>query len=338
MLSNLSIRSKAILAIAGCFLAGTLTWYLTSAKHHHMVKRNITQSMNELEPGESLVTIDETKITVGDLEWEFNMVIERNLNSSDLIQPENFSDSKPDLNGLRQELFANLVERKVLYTFMKTTPIYARNHRKWEKQCNQEFDESKVSLRGVVQSEEDERKLRERACELRSIAEYVQIDTEKNEVTDTMIQRYYKNNPDLFTYPQRVTIRQIVLADEKTAKKVRAQARSYNFAKLAKEHSITPEGAEKGGLIGPFSKNELPAVFNAAFQLRVGQISGIQKSAYGFHIMSLIKKESKGLRKLAEVRGEITAKLKKRRMSKYYGKLLESALAAVKVKSPLQIW
>ena len=240
MLANLSMRNKAILLVVGCFFVGTLVWYLTSAKHHHLVKRNIKQSINELEPGESLVTIDETKITVGDLDWEFNMVVERNLNSADLIQPENFSDNKPSLDGLRQELFANLVERKVLYTFMKSTPIYARHHRKWERQCSEDFDNSKVSLRGVVQSKEDERKLRERSCELRAIAEYVKVDTEKYEVSDSAVQEHYRNNPDLYTYPQRATIRQIVLADEKTAKKVRSLARASNFAKLAEEHSITP--------------------------------------------------------------------------------------------------
>ncbi len=338
MLANLNLKSKAILSIVGCFVVGVIFWYLTSSKHHHMVKRSISQSISDLKPDESLVTIDNSTITVADLDWEFNMVVQRNLQSDALIEPEDFSDNKKDLNKLKQELFANLVERKVLYTYIQTTPAYARLGKKWERQCMEDFENSKEGLLGVVQSQEDERKLRERSCELKAIAEYMDNDSNREEVSDTTIVDFYKNNPEKFTFPQRATIRQIVLADEKTAKKVRSLARKSNFADLAKKYSITPEGVENGGILGPFAKNELPAVFNVAFQMRQGQISALQKSAYGFHIIYLVKKESKGLRKLTQVREDIVARLEKRNMSRYYGNLLESALAAVKVKSPLQIW
>ncbi len=338
MLSHFNFRLKAVLSIAGCFLAGVVVWYLTSAKHHHLVKRSITQNLSELNPEESLVTIDDSVITVGDLDWEYAMVVERNLQSNDLIEQEDFSEDKKDLSHLKQELFANLVERKVLYTYIQTTPIFSRYGKKWTQQCEEDFEKSRETLQGVVQSKEDERKLRERSCELKIVAEYMSKDPNKSEVTEASIVDFYKNNPEKFTFPKRITIRQIVLADEKTGKKVRSLVRKSNFADLAKKYSITPEGLESGGMLGPFAKNEMPAVFNVAFQMRVGQISGLQKSAYGFHILYLIKKESKGLKKMAQVRDSITLKLEKRNMSRYYGTLLESALAAVKVKSPLQIW
>jgi len=338
MLSNLDLKAKIVLTVGGFFTAGVLVWYLTSAKHHHIVKRSIMQSMQDLKPEESLVTIDQAVITVGDLDWEFNMVVERNLQSDDLIVPDDFSNDKKNLNELKQELFANLVERKVLYTYIQSTPLYSRFGKKWHRTCIEDFENSRTERVGVVQSQEDERKLQERSCELKTIAEYMEKDVNKREVSDDSVEDYYKNNPELFTFPTRATIRQIVLADEKTAKKVRSLTSKANFAELAKKYSITPEGAENGGIVGPFAKNELPAVFNAAFRMRQGQISGIQKSAYGFHIFYMIKKQSKGLQKLSKVRKEIASRLEKHNMSSYYGTLLESALAAVKVKSPLQIW
>ena len=58
-----------------------------------------------------------------------------------------------------------------------------------------------------------------------------------------------------------------------------------DFKELAKKHSDGPS-ADKGGLLGTFSKGELnPAFEEVAFELGEGEHSGVVKSKYGFHII-----------------------------------------------------
>ena len=103
------------------------------------------------------------------------------------------------------------------------------------------------------------------------------------------VERYYTENLKKFEQPERVKIRQIVLPSEREAKRVRGKIKSNNFEELARKYSITPE-SEKGGLLGPFSKGQMPRVFDVAFSMRLGEVRGILKSTYGFHIIKIEEK------------------------------------------------
>ena len=57
-----------------------------------------------------------------------------------------------------------------------------------------------------------------------------------------------------------------------------------DFAKVAKEHSLSPD-REQGGDLGFFAKGEMPPEFDAiVFKLAPGRISDLVQSDYGFHI------------------------------------------------------
>jgi hypothetical protein len=76
----------------------------------------------------------------------------------------------------------------------------------------------------------------------------------------------------------------------KRAEEVLIAARSgASFAHLAEQYSDDPATAEIGGSLGWVRKGQLaPALEEAAFQLKVGEISGIVQSAFGFHILRLV--------------------------------------------------
>lgn len=84
----------------------------------------------------------------------------------------------------------------------------------------------------------------------------------------------------------------ILMKDKAKAEKVLKQINDGgDFATLAKENSEDPGSAEKGGDVGTFGKGKMVDEFyQAALKLEVGQVSGLVKSDYGYHIIKLTGK------------------------------------------------
>ncbi len=69
----------------------------------------------------------------------------------------------------------------------------------------------------------------------------------------------------------------------------KAQAEGADFAALAKQYSDGPTGP-KGGDLGSFKKGAMdPAFEAAAFKLKVGEVSGVVETPFGFHIIKRTK-------------------------------------------------
>lgn len=130
-------------------------------------------------------------------------------------------------------------------------------------------------------------------------------------VPPSEVRRYYQANSQEFERPERVRVRQIVVATEEEARKIEALLQGgTDFATLAREKSTAPE-AEHGGDLGYFAMGEMPAEFNVVFGLPKGGISGIVKSPYGFHVFKLEEKRSAGKMGLDEVSKGIAEKLQR---------------------------
>jgi len=107
------------------------------------------------------------------------------------------------------------------------------------------------------------------------------------QIPDADVQNYYKQHPKDFVRPDEVRARQIVVANEETAKSIRLQlTQGADFASLAKTHSLSPD-KEQGGDLGFFTKGDMPVEFDIVFSLEVGKISPIVKTAYGYHLFKV---------------------------------------------------
>ena len=82
---------------------------------------------------------------------------------------------------------------------------------------------------------------------------------------------------------------EVNLARKRAEDVLRAARSGTSFAHLAEQYSEDPATAELGGSLGWVRRGQLaPALDEAAFQLKVGEISGIVQSAFGFHILRLV--------------------------------------------------
>ena len=133
----------------------------------------------------------------------------------------------------------------------------------------------------------------------------------KAEITDAQLRKYYDDNIDRYKTPEQIRASHILIkadidstqmnnpkkvaAAEKKAKALADQVyqRALNgedFAKLAEEYSKDPGSAKRGGDLGYFSRGRMVKPFeDAAFSMKVDEISQPIKSEFGYHIIKFVE-------------------------------------------------
>ena len=137
----------------------------------------------------------------------------------------------------------------------------------------------------------------------------------------------------LFVIPKEATpeeIREIKKKCQKVLDKVR---RGDDFRELALLYS-EDASAKDGGDLGHFKKGDLlPALEKEILRLKVGEVSGIVRTEFGFHIVKLYDHKGGDPLPFEEVKGKVEAE--------YYAqeteKAFKSYLATLKEKSIIEI-
>lgn len=107
-------------------------------------------------------------------------------------------------------------------------------------------------------------------------------------VTQQEIDSYYKQNAEHYRGKSGFLVREIRVSQEDQAQKLyrQALAKPADFAVLAKDHSESPTAVNAG--LMDYEAQRLPQVLEQAITpLKVGSISKVVKSNYGFHIFKL---------------------------------------------------
>ncbi len=159
-------------------------------------------------------------------------------------------------------------------------------------------------------------------------AEYALVDTsrirDKVKLTQQEVQQYYNQHEDEYRVPEEVKVRHILVrtpppdekgkVDEKAVEQARQKAQSLldklkkgaDFAELAKKNSDDPGSAAQGGSLGWIQRGQTVSEFEqTAFSLPVGQISGLVRTTFGFHIIQVEDKQQAHLKPLQEVQADI---------------------------------
>ncbi|KMY46418.1 foldase [Bacillus sp. FJAT-27916] len=108
------------------------------------------------------------------------------------------------------------------------------------------------------------------------------------EITDDEVKAYYEENKDDYDTAESIEVSHILVEDKETAQKVLDKLESgEDFADLAEEYSTDESTAKNGGELGFIKSGEMVEEFEkAAFALKVGEISDIVKTDYGYHIIT----------------------------------------------------
>jgi len=140
----------------------------------------------------------------------------------------------------------------------------------------------------------------------------MEMTKSKVSISKEEIEEYYKTHEEEFKRGESVRVYQILVPSESEALEILSLLKKSppnQFEKIAKERSISPEGS-KGGDMGYFQRGELPLeIEDVVFSLKVGELSPVVKSSFGYHIFKVVEKKGARLLPLKEVEKSIAENL-----------------------------
>ncbi|HNS21852.1 MAG TPA: peptidylprolyl isomerase [Sedimentisphaerales bacterium] len=161
------------------------------------------------------------------------------------------------------------------------------------------------------------------------------------QVTDEEAKAFYDGNPEEFAVPEQVRASHILISTESTdpsadANQVKAQAREKaekllaqvkegaDFATVAKENSSCPS-ATQGGELPPFGRGDMVKPFEeAAFAMKVGEISDLVETQFGYHIIKVAEHSDPNVVAFAAAKDQIVENLQGSKRQKAFTDYIES--------------
>jgi parvulin-like peptidyl-prolyl isomerase len=167
----------------------------------------------------------------------------------------------------------------------------------------------------------------------RLLVEKVVADEIENKITvaDDEAKAWLQQHPDIAAEPEKIHLQQILVSTEEEAKLIKSRLdRGEDFAGLAKEKSISPEGKD-GGDLGTYTRDDVPTGMDVAFNLKPGVPSDVVQSEYGFHIFRVT--EHSGARTLGwdEVKPKVIEAIKAEKTEAAFPAWLQGLASGVKV-------
>lgn len=147
----------------------------------------------------------------------------------------------------------------------------------------------------------------------------------KSAMTDEAIKQVYETAKAAQKPEEEVHARHILLPTEDEAKAALARVKGgEDFGKVATELSKDP--GSSGGDLGWFTKDRMvPEFADAAFKLKVGEISEPVKSQFGWHIIQVEEKRAKPFPELDAVKEQVSRFVMQKAQSDMILKLREAA-------------
>ena len=172
--------------------------------------------------------------------------------------------------------------------------------------------------------------------------EYIKFSADdlltKAEVSKEDVRRYYDEHQNEFGTPEErraahilITVKPTAPQAEQDAAKAKAEQlleqvrkNPAKFGELAKENSQDPGSAANGGDLGFFGRGAMVKPFDdAVFGLKKGEISGLVKSDFGYHIIKLVDIKPSRVLPFDEAREGIANKLRQQKAADMFAEMAE---------------
>ncbi len=177
------------------------------------------------------------------------------------------------------------------------------------------------------------------------IEKLYEADPSYKAVSDEDAKKFYDENPRNFQQPEQVQASHILIkvdekADDATKKAAKAKCEDLlkkvkaggDFAALAKENSDCPS-KERGGDLGMFGKGQMVKPFeDAAFALKVGDVSDIVETQFGYHIIKVMDKKEAKTESFADSKSKIVQYLKGQGIGQFFNKLRQDLKDSAKLE------
>jgi parvulin-like peptidyl-prolyl isomerase len=151
--------------------------------------------------------------------------------------------------------------------------------------------------------------------ERRAVARLLAAEVKPLAPTEAEIRAYYGQHENELVRPERVALRQILVATLNEARDVKRKLAQdpKAFDKLARSISKGPE-AEAGGFMGVFERGQLPAELEPpAFSLPEGGTSEPIESPLGYHVLRVDSRQAATTPSFEEASAEISDRLVRER-------------------------
>ncbi len=137
--------------------------------------------------------------------------------------------------------------------------------------------------------------------------------TPASQVTEEEVKKAYEENKVQLT-TEAVKVSHIMVKTETEAEMIQTELKAGgSFEELAKAKSQDAGSAEKGGELGMLSRGQTEPEFEAAaFALKDGEVSGVVKTQYGYHIIKVLAHETT-LQPYDEVKDRLREMLEKQK-------------------------
>jgi peptidyl-prolyl cis-trans isomerase C len=279
--------------------------------------------------------VNKTEILESDLDQAINTVVAQN------PQLQSLMSSDDQMKEFKAQVLQQLISTELLAQEGKKLNI---------KDLDQQVDEAYKKVKANFPNEEDFQKsltlqnmteadLRKEIENSVRIQNLIDQNVKKDvSVSEEETKSFYDKNQDKFIEKESVKASHILVqSDKDTEKEKDEKAREKidgllkrakngeDFAALAKENSEDPSAERNSGELGYFSKGQMvPEFEDAAFALKVGEISDVVKTPFGYHIIKCEDKKPERTVPYEEAHDKIT-------------QYLESAAVQTKIAEYLEI-
>lgn len=266
------------------------------------------------------------------------------------IQTDDRLEKKERLQALRREVLDRLIEERLIDQEAKRAGIKVT-----KKEIEAALEE--IKERNHLSQEELERALAKEGMTLEALTKRLEKEIQRLKILQGVIKidvkpgekelldfyrehidRYrspelYRPSHILFVVPKGASPEQVQEAKKRCQQVLEKIRRGENFGEMALLYSEDLSAKDRGDL-GYFKKGELvPAFEKEALRLKVGEVSGIVRTEFGFHIIKLVDRKGGDPLPFEEVKERVRKDFFERESEK----ALKQFISTLREKSVIEI-